>query len=97
MSAAKSTCCPAAVHVGKHDVDNDVGHPLGANTDAMNGDIIQDCSIQSTRQQHNNYHSKQAMQRRKRKEEKSQEERKRGRKDEEGRGQEGKRKESRVT
>ena len=83
----------ANMHVGKHDVDNDVGHPLGANTDAMNSDIIEDCSIQNTRQQHNNYHSKQAMQRRKRKEEKSQEERKRGRKDEEGRGQEGKRKE----
>ena len=48
---------------------------------------------QSTRQQHNNYHSKEAMQQRERKEEKGLGERERGRKDEVGRDQEGGRKE----
>ena len=50
-------------------------------------------SIQSTQQQHNNYHSKQAMQQRERKEEKGQGEREKGRKDEGRRDQEGRRKE----
>ena len=50
-------------------------------------------SIQSTRQQHNNYHSKQAMQRREGKEEKGQEERERGRKGEGERGQAGRKEE----
>ena len=44
-------------------------------------------SIQSTRQQHNNYHSKQSIQRREGKEEKGQEESEKGRKGEGERGQ----------
>ena len=68
-----------------------------ANTDAMNGDIIQDCSIQSTRQQHNNCHRKQ-LQRVGQAEEEGKEEKGRGggekgRKGEEGRGQEWRRNE----
>ena len=40
----------ANVHVGKHDVDDDVGHPLSANTNVMNDDITQ--QVQEQQQQH---------------------------------------------
>ena len=51
----------ANMHVGKHDVDDDVGHPLSANTEVMNGDITQ----QEPKQQqhkHDNCHRKQGPQ-----------------------------------
>ena len=56
-------------------------------------DFATEAQHQSTRQQHNNYHNKEAMQQRERKEEKGLGEREKGRKDEVGRDQEGGRKE----
>ena len=81
----------ANVHVGKQDVDNDIGHLLSVNTDVMNDDITQ--QVQKQQQHWHSNHSKQAMQRREGKEEKGQEEKERGRKGEGERGQAGRKKE----